>query len=263
MLGTIVGNIVGSRFEFRNHKSKEFDFLVSNCFPTDDSIMSLAIASAILMCDANYKDLGSNATKCMQTFGRKYSYSGYGKSFSEWIFSDNPQPYNSWGNGAAMRISPVGFVAKDIDEVKRLSKAVTEVKHNHAEGLKGAEATAVAIFLARKGWDKNKIKKYITDNYYNIDFTLDSIREDYKFHVSCQKSIPQALEAFFESTSFEDAIRNAISIGGDSDTIAAITGGVAEAYYGIPDDIQKKTKGYLDNHLLEILNLFEKIQKER
>ena len=259
MLGAIVGDIVGSRFEFRNHKNKEFDFLVNNCFPTDDTIMSLAIASAILLSDKNYKDLGSNAIKCMQGIGRKYPYCGYGKSFSEWIFSDNPQPYNSWGNGAAMRISPVGFVAKDIDEVKRLSKTVTEVTHNHIEGLKGAEATAVAILLARQGLEKDKIKRYITDNYYDINFTLDGIRENYKFHVSCQKSVPQALEAFFESNSFEDAIRNAISIGGDSDTIAAITGGVAEAYYGIPSGIKEKTKTYLDNNLLEILNSFEKV----
>ena len=193
----------------------------------------------------------------MREFGKNYPHAGYGGGFSSWLLSVNPQPYNSFGNGAAMRVSGCGYVANSIEEAKRLSKAVTEVTHNHPEGLKGAEAVAVAVFLARSGWNLLEIRDYIVKNYYRIGFTLDSIREEYDFDVTCQGSVPQALEAFFESTDFEDAIRNAISIGGDSDTIAAITGAVAEAYYGIPTEIRKHALTFLDERLLAILVEFE------
>lgn len=194
----------------------------------------------------------------MQIVGQNYPHCGYGSTFINWIFCENPEPYYSYGNGAAMRISPVGFVANSLEEVKELSKKVTEVSHNHPEGIKGAEATAVAIFMARNGSTKEEIKEYINQNYYPMDFTLDEIRDSYQFDVSCQGSIPQALMAFFESNDFEDAIRNAISIGGDSDTIAAICGGIAEAYYGIPDSIRNEALTYLDENLLMILDRFEK-----
>ncbi len=193
----------------------------------------------------------------MQSFGRLYPNSGYGGSFGKWIFSDAPQPYNSYGNGAAMRVSGCGYVGQTIPEVKQLSRAVTEVTHNHPEGLKGAEATAVAVFLARCGEALPDIRDYIVKNYYPLEFTLDSIRASYRFDVSCQGSVPQALEAFFESVGFEDAIRNAISIGGDSDTLAAITGSVAEAYYGVPMDIRERALTFLDEHLSKILATFE------
>jgi type I restriction enzyme M protein len=257
MLGAIIGDIVGSRFEWNNNRSKQFDFLTYKCSVTDDSIMTLATAKALLESKADYSDLSENAVKYMQDIGRNYPNCGYGAKFREWIFSDNPRPYGSYGNGAAMRVSACGFVANSIEEAKQLSKAVTEVTHNHAEGLKGAEATAVAIFLARSGKNLLEIRDYITRNYYKLNFTLDGIRDSYEFNESCQDTVPQALQAFFESKNFEDAIRNAISIGGDSDTIAAITGSIAEAYYGIPTEIRKHALTFLDERLLKILVEFE------
>lgn len=192
--------------------------------------------------------------KYMQEIGRKYPDCGFGGMFKEWVFSTNPQPYNSFGNGAAMRISPVGFVARSEEEVCKLSKAITGVTHNHEEGLKGAEATALAIFMARSGCTKNVIRDKITMNYYSLDFTLEEIRDTYEFDVTCQGSVPQAIVAFLESTSFEDGIRNAISIGGDSDTIGAITGAIAEAYYGVPQELKEKALTYLDEEMLAIYN---------
>lgn len=259
MLGAIIGDIVGSRFEFDNHRSKDFELFCDECFITDDSIMSLAIAHAIVSSKPDYSDLSANAIKYMQIIGRHYPFCGYGGRFQEWMFSDDPMPYKSYGNGAAMRVSAAGFASQSLDEVKKLSRLVTEVTHNHPEGIKGAEATAVAIFMAMSGKDKDEIKAYVEKSYYKIDFTLDEIRDSYLFDESCQKTVPEALEAFFESTGFEDAIRNAISIGGDSDTVAAITGGIAEAYYGIPEDIRKSAISFLekDKKLLRILIEFE------
>lgn len=257
MIGAIIGDIAGSRFERHNIKSKEFELLNSKCRFTDDSVMSLAICAALLRCGNNYSRLGTQAISSMQMLGRAYPHCGYGRHFHKWIFDGNPQPYNSWGNGAAMRISGCGYAADSLETVKELSRVVTEVTHNHPEGIKGAEATAVACYLARTGKSLLEIRDYVNRNYYPMDFTLDSIRDRYKFDVSCQGSVPQALEAFFESTSFEDAIRNAISIGGDSDTIASITGGIAEAYYGVPASLRKHALTFLDERLLEILVEFE------
>ena len=192
----------------------------------------------------------------MQALGRRYPHAGYGGNFRRWLRVENPQPYNSYGNGSAMRISPVGFAARDPEEAKKLSAAVTAVSHNHPEGMKGAEATAAAIFLARSGKSMAEIREHIEQHYYALNFTLDEIRPTYTFDVSCQGSVPQALEAFFESESFEDAIRSAVSIGGDSDTIAAITGGVAEAYYGVPEEIRDMALSYLDDTEMEILIAF-------
>ena len=257
MLGAIIGDIVGSRFEWNNIKTKEFDFLTYQCFVTDDSIMSLAIAKAIIDCKGDYNNLSKLAVSCMQEIGRPYPDCGYGGMFREWMYSDDPQPYNSFGNGAAMRVSACGFAASTLEEAKLLSKKVTEVTHNHPEGIKGAEATAVAIYLAKTGKNILEIRDYINDNYYPMNFTLDGIRDSYEFNETCQGTVPQAIMAFLESTSFEDAIRNAISIGGDSDTIAAITGGIAEAYYGIPTDIRKHALTFLDERLMKILVDFE------
>ena len=257
MIGAIIGDIVGSRFEWNNHRSKDFDLMPHQCFFTDDSVMSLAVCDALMRCRPDFSDLSGQAVHSMQEIGRPYPNCGYGGSFHGWIYSDNPRPYNSYGNGAAMRVSGCGYVGKSLEEVKLLSKAVTEVTHNHPEGIKGAEATAVAVYLARTGKSLVEIQDYITKNYYPIDFTLNAIRESYRFNETCQDTVPQALEAFFESTSFEDAIRNAISIGGDSDTLAAITGSVAEAYYGVPSNIRKLALTFLDKRLLKILMDFE------
>lgn len=257
MLGAIIGDTVGSRFEWHNHRSKDFDFLTYKCEPTDDSIMTLAIAKAILKSEGDVNKLPDLAVRYMQQLGRLYPDAGYGGAFRKWIRSNNPKPYGSFGNGAAMRVSPVGFAAKNLDEAKAMSKAVTKVTHNHPEGLKGAEATTVAIFMALHGKSMLEIRDYIDKNYYPMNFTLDGIRDSYQFNATCQDTVPQAMMAFFESTGFEDAIRNAISIGGDSDTMAAITGGIAEAYYGIPSEIRKHELTFLNERLLAILVEFE------
>lgn len=257
MLGAIIGDIVGSRFEWNNNKSKDFDFLSYSCSVTDDSIMSLAVAKAILESVGQPASLGEAAVRCMREVGRPYPNCGYGGMFRKWMYTDDPQPYYSFGNGAAMRVSACGFAAASLEEAVEFSRAVTEVTHNHPEGIKGAEATTVAIWLARQGKSILEIRDYINEHYYPMDFTLDGIRDTYTFNETCQETVPQAIMAFLESTDFEDAIRNAISIGGDSDTIAAITGGIGEAFYGIPTDIRKHSLTFLDERLLKILLAFE------
>ncbi|MBQ3574872.1 MAG: ADP-ribosylglycohydrolase family protein [Clostridia bacterium] len=258
MRGAIIGDIIGSRFEWNNIHTKEFDLFTNKCFFTDDSIMTLAIAQAIMDCAGDYTHLGEQAVRRMQEIGRPYPDCGYGGRFMRWMYSDDPRPYNSYGNGAAMRVSACAFAAKSIEEAKMLSRAVTEVTHGHPEGIKGAEATAVAAYMARMGEDKRCIEAVIDAEYYPMNFTLDGIRDSYYFNETCRMTVPQALKAFFESESFEDAMRCAISIGGDSDTIAAITGGIAQAYYGIPDDIACRADEYLDERLLGILTEFER-----
>lgn len=268
MIGAIVGDIAGSRFEWHNRKTKRFTLLRAKgesrhpCYFTDDTVMTLAVADAIMKWRENgggsYDALSAEAVMSMQDFGRRYPCAGYGGAFRRWLKDEFPQPYNSRGNGSAMRVSACGWAGQTLDEVKAISLAVTEVTHNHPEGIKGAEATAVATFLARTGVPKDEIRDVIVRDYYPIDFTIDEIRPHYKFDVSCQGSVPQALQAFFESTSFEDAIRNAVSIGGDSDTIAAIAGAVAGAYYGVSDDIRAKAESFLTSDLLDTLHECER-----
>lgn len=272
MIGAIIGDIIGSRFEFNNHRSKDFELFTDDCQATDDSIMTIAVAKAIMETekikepsiggyeyDSDYYSLVESMTfKYMQEIGRKYPDCGYGGMFSRWVFSDDPQPYNSFGNGAAMRISPVGCAARTESEATRQSEAVTGVTHNHDKGIKGAEAVAVSIFMARRGFTKSEIRDKINRNYYPLGFTIDDIRDTYKFNETCQETVPQAIEAFLESISFEDAIRTAISLGGDSDTLAAITGSIAEAYYGVPEDIKDKAITYLDANLHAIYNEWSK-----
>jgi len=257
LLGAIIGDIVGSRFEWNNIKTKEFDFLTYKCELTDDSVMTLAIAKAILEAETDIDKLSNLTVKYMREIGRKYPDCGYGGMFNQWIVSDSMGSYNSYGNGAAMRVSACGFAAKNIEEAKLLSRKVTEVTHNHPEGIKGAEAVAVCVVLAREGKNLLEIRDYVNQHYYPMNFTLDGIRGSYHFNETCQETVPQAIMAFLESTSFEDAIRNAISIGGDSDTLAAITGSIAEAYYGIPVEIRKHVLTFLDERLLNILTEFE------
>jgi type I restriction enzyme M protein len=262
MLGAIIGDIVGSRFEFNNHKSKEFEFMTEQCEVTDDSIMTLAIAEAFMACQGDFTELGQKTVSSMQRLGREYPHAGYGNRFRLWLSTDNPTPYNSYGNGAAMRVSACAYVAANLEEACLLSEKVTEVTHSHPEGIKGAEATTVAIWLARQGYGIPEIRDYINKHYYPMDFTLDDIRPIYTFNATSQETVPQAIMAFLESKNFEDAIRNAISIGGDSDTLAAITGSIAQAYYGIPEDILEQALTYLDETLLKILLDFEGIYQE-
>ena len=256
MLGAIIGDIAGSRFEWDNLKSKEFDLLTFRCHPTDDSNMTLAIAQAIRKADGDWEKLPDLAIESMRDFGRRYP-GGYGGRFKQWLQSDDPKPYGSWGNGSAMRVSPCAWAASTLAEALQLSDLVTNVTHSHPEGVKGARAITAAVYLARQGLSILEIRDHIHENYYPLDFTLDQIRADYEFDVSCQGSVPQAIEAFLESNSFEDAIRNAISIGGDSDTIAAMAGSIAEAYYGIPADIRNHALTFLDGYQLQTLNDFE------
>ena len=257
MLGAIIGDIVGSRFEGTNMKSKEFTLFTTMCSVTDDSIMSLAIAKAILSCNGDYNCLGNAAIRYMKEIGKMYPSCGYAEWFRLWVLSDDCEPYESFGNGSAMRVSACGFAATSMDEAIDLCRKVTEVTHNHPEGLKGAEATTAAIYMARKGCSIAEIKNYINENYYPMNFSLDAIRDEYTFDVTCQGSVPQAITAFLESNCFEDAIRNAISIGGDSDTIAAITGSIAEAYYGIPVKMRNCALLFLDEFQVGILSEFE------
>ena len=258
MIGAILGDVVGSRFEFRNHLSKKFRFLSDKCSFTDDTVMTCAVAQALMDSREDYSDLREKAVAAMQRIGRQFPYCGYGSRFIHWMFSDDPQPYNSCGNGSAMRISPVGFAARNVDEAKKLAAAVTCVSHDHPEGMKGAEAAAVAIVMARQGQSKEEIRAAM-EEYYDLSVSVDEYRRRWQGHGReiCQVSLPQALVCFLEGESYEDVIRNCISIGGDSDTIAAIAGGIAEAYYGISEEYKQQLRPYLDPRLLAIVDRFE------
>ena len=259
MLGAIIGDIVGSIYEFNNIRTKDFEFFSDRCIFTDDSVLTIAIFNALYRCNGNYDNLEKFATEEMRKFGRKYPYCSYGYRFSVWLNSDNPKPYYSYGNGSAMRVSAVPYFCHSMEEVKKLSYLVTCPTHNNPEGIKGAEATAVAIYLALNGKSKEEIKKHIEENYYKLDFDYEDLRKNYRFNEICQDTVPQAIYCFLISESFEDAIRTGISIGGDSDTLCAITGGIAQAYYGIPKEIAEKSKTYLDDYLLNFVNIFEKL----
>ena len=252
MLGAIVGDIVGSVYEWNNIKTKEFPLFSSQCMFTDDTVMTLAIAEGLMN--------GGNADaliQAMKKYGRMYPNSGYGGRFSSWLSSEDVKPYNSWGNGSAMRVSSVAWLFDSLAEVEQYAKATAAVTHNHSEGIKGAQATAAAIFMARKGEKKDAIKAYIESKYgYSLSRTLEEIRVDYQFNESCQETVPEAISAFLESVDFEDAIRNAISLGGDSDTLAAITGSIAEAAYGIPEEIKENALSILDEDLIKVYRRF-------
>lgn len=257
MLGAIIGDIAGSRFQVENRKSKNFVIFHKESYITDDSLMSIAICKAILECRGDYSHLGEFTIKWMREIGRKYPEADYGSRFREWIFSPTPHPYNSLGNGSAMRVSGVGYIASSVYLTRFFAKKVSEVTHNHQEGIKGGESVAIAIYMARSGRSKEEIKDYISRHYYPITLPLDDIRPDYVFDVTCEGSVPVAFEAFYEAKSFEDSIRLAISVGGDSDTIGAIAGSIAEAYYGIPPIMREKALTYLDDYLKEIVLEFE------
>lgn len=253
VLGAVAGDIIGSVFEWNNTKRMDFELFSEQSTFTDDTVLTVAVADCLL-----------NKKKYAETFkeyGRKYPNAGYGGRFYKWIFSDDQQAYNSFGNGSAMRVSPVGFAFDNLEQILAEAKRSAEVTHNHPEGIKGAQAVACAIFLARKGKDKDAIKSFITNTFgYNLDQTLEEIRSHYSFDVTCQGSVPQAIIAFLESVGFEDAVRKAVSIGGDSDTIACITGGIAQAYYNdIPSNILDTVKQKLTPDLLSIAVLFNKI----
>ncbi len=275
MLGAIVGDIVGSVYEWNNIKTKDFPLFRDDCFFTDDTVMTCAVAEAIM--NGGQKD---DFIDAMKKYGRRYPSADYGARFNRWLMTDNREPYNSFGNGSAMRVSPCAWVMEATtdelpSEVKRLAQLSSEVTHNHPEGIKGAMATADAIYMCRYFFGgyasdkgklnsvnpeeiKRRIKEHIEKEYgYDLSKTLDEIRPTYRFNETCQDTVPQAIVAFLESTDFEDAIRNAISLGGDSDTLAAITGSIAEAAYGIPEWITNKVYTYLDEPLKDVLRRWE------
>ncbi len=251
MLGAICGDIIGSVYEHENLKSKDFPLFQKECHFTDDTVLTCAVADAIL----HDRPFSENIKK----FYHFYPKAGYGFMFSRWAMSSETRGYGSFGNGSAMRVSPVGWAYDSLDDVVEKAEETAAVTHDHPEGIKGAKAIAGAVYLARKDGRKDDIHAFASDLGYDLEFTLDSIREDYQFYATCQQSVPQAIVAFLESTDFEDAIRNAISIGGDSDTIACMTGSIAEAYYGgVPIKIREQALTYLNSRLTGILELFEK-----
>lgn len=252
--GAIIGDIVGSRFEADNIKTKEFNLFSDECCFTDDSVMTIAVAKALYESKKNnYEDLTEQLLTWMHILGKSYPNAGYGGTFYYWLMENINEPYNSFGNGSAMRTSACGYIADSLDECLWLAKKCAEVSHNHEEGIKGAQAISGAIYLAKMGKSKDDIRRYISENFYELNFSLDEIRDSYKFDVTCQGSCPQAIEAFLESESFEDTIRNAISIGGDSDTIAAMAGSIAAVYYGVPNKLISNANEYLDIYLQTVV----------
>ena len=253
IIGAIAGDIIGSVFEWDNIKSLDFDLFSEKNRFTDDSVLTIATMCALIN-DIDY-------AKAYHTFGRIFPRAGYGGRFCKWISSDNPKPYNSWGNGSAMRVSPVGWFYNSLDDTLLNAKKSAEVTHNHPEGIKGAQATAAAIFLARTGKSKDDIKNYIIEQFgYNLNRKIDDIRPGYEFDVSCQGSVPEAIIAFLESTDYENAIRLAVSLGGDSDTIACITGGIAEAFYrDVPDEIVDNVINILPGESVRIIEEFSNL----
>lgn len=255
MLGAIAGDIIGSVYEFNSIKTKNFELFGERSRFTDDTVMTAAVAEACekYLLHKDTEAFKSDVILQMKKLGSSHVNSGYGESFLRWLTSVDSQPYNSWGNGSAMRVSAAAYVSETIEEAIALAKASAEVTHNHPEGIKGAKAAAVCIFMALHGSSKEEIKKFVEDNFYSLDFTVDGIRHDYGFDVSCQGSVPQSIQCFLEGKDYEDTVRNAVSLGGDSDTMACIAGGIAEAYFGIPQRIKEKALSYLDREILGVL----------
>ena len=258
MLGAVIGDVVGSRFEWRNRKSRDFTLLTPECHITDDSVMTLAVAHAVLQGEGRREELSQLAVAAMQSFGRRWARGCYGGRFSRWLVSDNPQPYGSFGNGSAMRVSACAWAAVSLEDALDMARRVTMVTHDHPEGMRGAEAVTAVIWYARQGMTSEEIRRLVEEHWYRLDFTLDDIRETYAFDVSCQGSVPQAIEAFLEAESVEDAVRNAVSIGGDSDTIAAMAGSMAEGRFGVPEALRNRVLSLLEPPLREVLEAFEK-----
>lgn len=270
MIGAIIGDVVGSRFEFKDHSGKDFELFVSGCAATDDSFMTLAIANALLLAKGDYSNLESLAEYSMKQVAQEHPKTMWGGNFYKWLFEGGTKT-DSYGNGAAMRISPVGWVATSEEEVKFLSRKVTIPSHNHIEGLKGAEAIAMAIYLARTGKDKEYIKSKMIEYYPQIGdpkFNMNYLFTTYGYDkqgmwVTCQGSVPQAIVAFLEGNDFVDVIKNAVGMGGDSDTIGAMAGSIAEAYYGVSRELEDKALEYLSNDLKGIYYAFNIIKRVR
>ena len=261
MYGAILGDIIGSPYEFdMGDKTKDFPLFSKNSTYTDDTVMTLAVAEAFLDMQPG-EDMDVTRRRLiekMQHWGNRYPYAGYGVRFSWWLSAEQPEPYGSYGNGSAMRVSPAAWLFDDLPTVRRMARLSAEVTHNHPEGIKGAEATASAIYLARKGRTKAKIKSYIEENFhYHLSRTCDEIRPGYHHVESCQETVPEAITAFLEGESFEDVIRTAVSLGGDCDTLTAIAGSMAEGFYDVPEELKNQCRARLPGELREILERFD------
>ncbi|MBF0420989.1 MAG: ADP-ribosylglycohydrolase family protein [Magnetococcales bacterium] len=252
MIGAIAGDMIGSPYEGRPIKSRTFPLFAENSFFTDDTVLTVAVADALLH-NESYDSV-------FRRYGRKYPNAGYGRSFIQWFQSDDAGPYNSLGNGAAMRVAPIGWFCDSLEAVMQEARKSAEVTHNHPQGIKGAQAVAAAVFLARKNENFQVIRPTLVNQFgYDLGRCLKDIRPKYRHDVTCQGSVPEAIIAFLESTNFEDAVRNAVSLGGDSDTQAAIAGAIAEAYYGgVPSDIKKQVFTRIDKNLQQVVNTFAK-----
>lgn len=259
MVGIVIGDIVGSVYEFNNIKTKNFPFMRKQCEATDDSIMALALADAIMESEDTGIDLHDVVIEKFVKYGKKYPFpmGGYGGKFAQWLRSEYHLPYYSCGNGSAMRVGACGFAASTVEEARELAKISAEVTHNHPDGIAGAQAVAEAIYLGKNGYSKDEIRAAVEAYYPDIP-DVDELRENYGWGAVCSNTVPQAVACFLQSDSFVDAIRNAISIGGDSDTIGAIVGGIAEAYYGVDESVVKMAKKKLPVDLLMVLERFEK-----
>jgi len=257
MYGAILGDIIGSPYEFdMGDKTKEFPLFSPRSIFTDDTVMTIAVAEAFM----TKGDKRENLIRTMQKWGHQYPHAGYGLRFSDWLESEDPQPYKSYGNGSAMRVSSVAWLYDDIDTVRAMARLSAEVTHNHKEGIKGAEAVASAIFLARAGSTKEQIRNYIEAEFdYGLCRTCDEIRPSYHHVESCQETVPEAITAFLEGESFEDVIRTAVSLGGDCDTLTAIAGSMAEGFYGVPEDLKEECRQRLPADMLEVLTRFVRI----
>ncbi len=261
MYGAILGDMVGAPYEFdQGDKTKDFEMFNDRVGFTDDSVMTIAVADALLhlSVDDDEGTIIDALIESMQFWGQKYPNAGYGARFIHWLYDEDPEPYNSWGNGSAMRVSSVGWLYDTLDETRRMARLTAEVSHNHPEGIKGAEATASAIFMARNGATKDEIKEYIIREFgYDLSRTCDEIRPGYHHVESCQETVPEAITTFMEGNDFEDVIRTAVSLGGDCDTLTCIAGSMAEAFFGIPEDMKAECRKRLNKDMLDVLGRFD------
>lgn len=265
MFGAILGDIIGSLYEFdRGGKTKEFELFGKGAAYTDDTVMTMAVAEALLLVgkEATVREIEDVVSATMQEYGKRYPRGDYGVRFAQWLLAETPQPYGSHGNGSAMRVSAAGWLYDNLERTREVAAATAAVTHNHPEGIKGAEATASAIYLARTGKTKAEIKSYIEAEFgYNLSRTCDEIRPYYRHVESCQETVPEAITAFLEGTGFEDVLRTAVSLGGDCDTLAAIAGSIAEAYYGVPEELKKEAMKRLPEEFKKVIEKWQNAVK--